>query len=544
MTRKFKGYLGNPNLKEAGIKIDYTEDQIREYLRCANDPIYFIKKYVKVVSLDKGLVPFDLYNYQEDMITKMHNNRYIIAKLPRQSGKSTTIVSYILHYILFNQSMSVGILANKMNTAREILGRLKLAYEYIPTWLQQGIIEWNKTSVQLENGSKVMASATSSSAIRGGSFNLIFLDEFAHVPQNVAEEFFSSVYPTITSGQTTKVFMVSTPNGLNMFYAFWKGAIRKPGEEGKNEYVPIEVSWRQVPKYAGGPLRDDDWKREVVAQTSEQQFESEFECSFLGSSNTLISTSKLTVLQHERPIESTHNGLKVFEHAKPDNCYFAIVDTSRGQGKDYTAVVVINTTEKPYRVVSTYRNNVISPFDFPTELYNLVTTYNDAHVLIEVNDIGGQVADAMHEEFEYDNIIQTVYMGRAGQKVSLGFGNKSKQLGVRTSSAVKKLGCAVLKTLVEQDKLVLNDQNIIQELMTFVAKQQSFVADDGYTDDLVMCLVLFGWLTRQGYFEEIIELQKKKDINKPEEEEENMTFLMGPEILEDAFNDGHDIWFT
>ena len=544
MTRKFKGYLGNPNLKEAGIKIDYTEDQIREYLRCANDPIYFIRKYVKVVSLDRGLVPFDLYDYQENMINKMHNNRYLIAKLPRQSGKSTTIVSYILHYILFNQSMSVGILANKMNTAREILGRLKLAYEYIPKWLQQGIIEWNKTSVQLENGSKVMASATSSSAIRGGSFNLIFLDEFAHVPQNVAEEFFSSVYPTITSGQTTKVFMVSTPNGLNMFYSFWKGATRKPGEDGKNEYVPIEVSWRQVPKYAGGPLRDDDWRREVIAQTSEQQFESEFECSFLGSSNTLISTSKLSVLQHERPLESTHNGLRIFEHTKADNVYFAIVDTARGQGKDYTAVVIINVTEKPYKVVATYRNNVISPFDFPVELYNLVTTYNDAHVLIEVNDIGGQVADAMHEEFEYDNIIQTVYMGRAGQKVSLGFGNKSKQLGVRTSSAVKKLGCAVLKTLIEQDKLVLNDQNVIQELMTFVAKQQSFVADEGYTDDLVMCLVLFGWLTRQGYFEEIIELQKKKDINKPEEEEENTTFLMGPEIFEDAVSDGNDLWFT
>jgi phage terminase large subunit-like protein len=235
MSRKFKGYLGNPNLKEAGVKIDFTEEQIREYVRCSQDPIYFIKKYVKVVSLDKGLVPFDLYDYQEDMINKMHNNRYLIAKLPRQSGKSTTIVAFILHYILFNQSMSVGILANKMNTAREILGRLRLAYEYLPKWLQQGIIEWNKTSIQLENGSKVMASATSSSAVRGGSFNLIFLDEFAHVSQNIAEEFFSSVYPTITSGQTTKVFMVSTPNGLNMFYSFWKGATRKQGEEGKNE---------------------------------------------------------------------------------------------------------------------------------------------------------------------------------------------------------------------------------------------------------------------------------------------------------------------
>jgi len=466
MSRKFKGYLGNPNLKEAGVKIDFTEEQIREYVRCSQDPIYFIKKYIKVVSLDKGLVPFELYDYQEDMVTKMHNNRYIIAKLPRQSGKSTTIVAFILHYILFNQSMSVGILANKMNTAREILGRLRLAYEYLPKWLQQGIIEWNKTSIHLENGSKVMASATSSSAVRGGSFNLIFLDEFAHVPQNVAEEFFSSVYPTITSGQTTKVFMVSTPNGLNMFYSFWKGATRKPGDEGKNEYVPIEVSWRQVPKYSGGPLRDEAWKNEMIAQTSEQQFEQEFECSFLGSSNTLISASKLNLLQFDKPLVKEPSGL------------------------------------------------------------------------------GGQIADVMHEEFEYENIIQTTMMGRAGQKVSLGFGRGTKQRGVRTSAAVKKLGCAVLKTLIEQDKLLVRDYDIIQELMTFISKHQTYCADDGYTDDLVMCLVLFGWLTRQGYFEEIVDLQRKKIIHKAEEEEENTTFFMGPEMPDNAVREDNALWFT
>ena len=258
MTDKKGGYLGNPNLKPAGVGIEFTKEQVQEYLKCSQDPIYFIKKYVKIVSLDEGLVPFELYPYQEDIVNTVHNNRFSIAKLPRQSGKSTTMVSYILHYILFNQSMNVAILANKQATAREILSRLKLAYEYLPLWLQQGIVEWNKGSIELENGSRIIASSTSASAVRGGSFNMIFLDEFAHVPQNIAEEFFSSVYPTITSGQSTKVLMVSTPNGLNLFYHYWRGATKKPGEHGKNEYIPIEVHWSQVPKYPGGPLRDQE----------------------------------------------------------------------------------------------------------------------------------------------------------------------------------------------------------------------------------------------------------------------------------------------
>ena len=279
------GYLGNPNLKASGVEIEFTEEQVKEYVKCAKDPVYFIKNYVKVVSLDKGLIPFNLYDYQEELLNIIHDNRFAIAKLPRQSGKSTTIVSYILHYVLFNQNMNVAILANKQSTAREILYRLKMAYEYLPLWLQQGIIEWNKGSIELENGSKITASSTSASAIRGGSFNMIFLDEFAHVPNNIAEEFFSSVYPTVTSGQTTKVLMVSTPNGLNLFYYYWKNANKKKGEKGKNEYIPFEVHWSQIPLYPGGPLRDQAWKDKQIQNTSEQQFQTEFECV---SGDTLV----------------------------------------------------------------------------------------------------------------------------------------------------------------------------------------------------------------------------------------------------------------
>ena len=533
-TKKHEGYLGNQNLKAAGVEIQFTKEQIDEYLKCAKDPIYFVKNYVKVVSLDKGLIPFELYDYQEKLVNIIHNNRFAIAKLPRQSGKSTTIVSYILHYILFNQNMNVAILANKQNTSREILYRLKLAYEYLPIWLQQGIVEWNKGSIELENGSKIIASSTSASAIRGGSFNMIFLDEFAHVPNNIAEEFFSSVYPTVTSGQTTKVLMVSTPNGLNMFYYYWKNANKKVGDDGKNEYVPFEVHWSNIPLYPGGPLRDQEWKQKQIQNTSEQQFQTEFECDFIGSTNTLISSSKLHILNWEMPLKSSPDGVDVYEEPKDDHNYVMCVDTARGQGKDYSALIVIDITEPPYKVVLKYKNNLISPMVYPTVIRGIAEKYNNAYVLIETNDIGGQVADVLYEDLEYDNMASTVYKGRSGQVISSGFGGSNMQRGVRTTVPVKKLGCSVLKSLVENDKLILNDRDIVNEMFTYVAKGQSFEADDGHNDDLAMCLVLFGWLTRQDYFKNLTERDVRLDIYQDEIDR------LEDEVLPFGFMSHHD----
>jgi hypothetical protein len=543
-----KSYLGNPNLKGPGVKIEFTKEQVEEYVKCANDPVYFTKNYIKIVTLDKGLVPFELYDYQEDIIDKIHNNRYVIAKLPRQSGKSTTVIAYILHYILFNQNMSVAILANKQSTAREMLSRLKLAYEYLPKWLQQGILEWNKGSIQLENGSKILASSTSASAVRGGSFNLLFLDEFAFVPQNIAEEFFSSVFPTITSGLSTKVLLISTPNGLNMFYKLWKGATKKPGEPGKNEYVPIEVHWSQVPSTAGGKLRDQKWKEEMIKQTSEKQFESEFECNFLGSSNTLISTSKLNALTWNEPIYKSKDGLVVFEEPKEDHLYFISVDTARGQGKDHSAFTVIDATSSPYKVVCRYRNNLISPMLYPTIIEKTGHRYNKAYVFIEINDIGGQVADILHSELEYEHVLMSSMKGRKGQVVTGGFGRGESVFGVRTTSQVKRLGCSILKNLIEQDKLILEDFEILTELMSFVSKAQTFGAEDGHTDDLVMTLVLFAWLTRQPYFKELTNLDTrialfKNEIKQLEEDLAPFGFISTyDEDNLKTFSDGTDVW--
>ena len=515
--KKKSGYLGNPNLKEIGTQIEFTKEQVEEYIKCSNDPVYFIKRYIKIVTLDKGLEPFELYDYQEKIVNTIQNNRYVIAKLPRQTGKTTTTVAWMVHYLIFNQNVNIAILANKLKTATEIMKRLKEAYEYLPKWLQHGVVEWNKTSIALENGSRVMASATSASAVRGGSFNVIFLDEFAHVPPNVADEFFTSVYPTITSGQTTKVIIVSTPNGLNMFYNLWQGATKPLGQEGKNEYVPIEVHWSQVPLYSGGPLRDDKWKQRTIKQLGggaggEQKFQSEYDCDFIGSSDTLISTAKLHVLNAKKPLSRSKEGLWIYEEPKENRVYVMTVDTSRGQGKDYSAIVMFDITEAPYKIVAKYRNNLISPMLLPTVIAAFGKKYKDAYVLVEVNDIGGQVADILHYDLEYDNILMSTNKGRSGMVLNGGFGKGESLFGVRTTVTVKKLGCSILKSLIEQDKLLIEDEEIIKELLSFVSKYNTFAADEGHTDDLVMCLVLFAWLTKQGYFKEITNIDIRKEL--------------------------------
>jgi hypothetical protein len=496
-----KNYLGNSNLKGSNVAMNFTKEQVEEYAKCAKDPIYFIKNYVKIVSLDKGLVPFELYDFQEEMVERVHQNRFVIAKLPRQSGKSTTVTAYILHYILFNQSVNVAILANKLSTARELLSRLKLAYEYLPKWLQQGVVAWNKGSIELENGSRVLASATSSSAVRGGSFNMIFLDEFAYVPQNVAEEFFSSVYPTISSGQETKVLIVSTPHGMNLYYKLWTDA-----SNGRNSYVPIDVHWSDVPG------RDEKWKQETIANTSEEQFRTEFECDFVGSIHTLISPSKLKTLAYVDPIFKNGEGFKVYAKPEEKHIYVICVDVSRGQNIDYSAFTIMDITTAPYKLVATFKNNSMSPMVFPNAIHAAARQYNNAYILVEINDMGGQVAEILHGDLEYENLLSATLRGRKGQVLDGGFGGGVNQFGVRMSEAVKRTGCSILKSLIEGEKMVIQDFDVIKELFAFVAKKNSFEAEVGYHDDLVMTLVIFGWLSSQPYFKDLSSLDIRKDI--------------------------------
>ena len=458
------------------------------------DPVYFIKTYIRIVNIDEGLVPFEMYKFQEKMVRSFDANRFSICKLPRQSGKSTTIIAYLLHQVIFNDNINVAILANKSTTARDLLGRLQLAYENLPTFLQQGVLNWNKGSLELENGSKILAAATSSSAIRGGSFNIIFLDEFAFIPANISEQFFSSVYPTISSGKKSKVMIVSTPHGMNMYYKIWNDAIHK-----RNDYVPIEVHWSEVPG------RDDKWKEETIRNTSEAQFATEFECEFVGSVDTLLNPSKIRTMSHSNPIVS-QNGLDMYEQAIKGRDYVMTVDVARGTVKDYSAFVVFDVSKMPYRIVAKYRNNEIKPLLFPHTIEKVARAYNNAHVCVEVNDVGHQVADALQFELEYTNLLMCMMKGRAGQILGGGFSKRGSQLGVRMTKQVKRIGCTNLKTLVEGDKLIINDFNIIEELSTFVRRGQSWQAEEGSNDDLAMCLVIFAWISNQRYFKELTDL--------------------------------------
>jgi hypothetical protein len=529
------GYLGNARLKRTGTELSYTEEQVIEIAKCAEDPVYFIKNYVKIVNVDRGLIPFDMWDFQEDMVRTFHNNRFTIAKMPRQVGKTTTTVGYMLWAAIFNEEYTVGILANKGQLARDILGRIQKAYEYLPSWLQQGIMTWNKGSLELENGSKIFAYATSAAGVRGGTYNLIFLDEFAFVPHNMAVEFFTSTYPVISSGQTSKVIIVSTPNGLNLFYKMWTDAI-----ENRSTYKTLEVHWSQVPG------RDVQWKEETIRNTSEEQFRQEFETEFIGSNATLISGSKLRSLAFHNPIY-TEEGLDIYEQPIPNHLYIASVDCSEGVLLDYSAINIIDVTQAPYRQVAKFRSNKIPLLFLPTIIYSLAKKYNEAFALIETNNIGQQVVDILHYDLEYENIYKTEQHHIKGQSISSGF-KRSTSFGVKTTKSVKKIGCANLKTLIENDKLIISDFDTIAELNTFVRVRDSYAAEEGSNDDLAMGLVLFAWLTAQSFFKDSTNI----DIRQFMLAEQN---LLGEEELVPVgiFDDGRkeevtvagdDIWST
>ena len=509
-----KGYNGNPLLKKARREIAWTQEMVQEWLKCANDPIYFAEKYIQIVHVDHGLIPIQLYDYQKEIINKLTNNRRVTVVTSRQAGKTTTAAAIILHYILFNEHKTVALLANKGDAAREILDRVKLSYESLPDWLQQGVVEWNKGSIELENGCKVIAAATSSSAIRGKSISLLYIDEAAFVDN--WDEFFASVFPTISSGETTKILFTSTPNGLNHFYKTCMGA-----KEGTNGYQYVEVPWQMVPG------RDEKWRQETLAAMDfdYEKFAQEFECAWLGSSGTLISGACLKTLVPKKPINSKAGFTQYFGPME-DHKYIITADVSRGKGLDYSAFQVIDVTKMPYVQTAVYRSNIITPADYAVEIHRIGKLYNDATILVEINDIGGQVADTLYFDYESESLIYTENAGARGKRISGGF-NKSADRGIRTTKTVKSVGCSILKLLVEQYQLIINDHETIQELSRFSKKANSYEAEAGAHDDLVMCLVLFAWLSDQQYFKELTDintLQKLRDKTDEDIEAELVPF--------------------
>jgi hypothetical protein len=531
-------YRDNPLLKKVGVNVQYTQEQIDEYIKCAKDPVYFTK-YIKIITLDEGLTQFNLYDFQKEMIQTFHDNRFVITKCPRQVGKTTTTIAYLLWVVLFQDSQNIAILANRGQTARDILAKLQLAYENLPQWLQQGVVTWNKGYIELENGSKITASSTSSSAARSGSFNIVFLDEFAFVPTNIAYEFFTSVYPVITAGTKTKIIIVSTPNGMNLFYKIWTDAVNK-----RNNYTPFEIHWSMVPG------RDEKWKEETIKNTSDHQFRQEFETEFLGSTNTLISGTKLQKLVYQDPI-ATHDDIVVYKNpikGSPekgkDHLYCITVDVSEGKNLDFSAFSVIDISTTPYEQVARYKSSTISPILFPTVIHNAARLYNDAYILVEINN-NPQVAEALHQDLEYENLFKIFTGNKKPQQLHSGFG-RGVQMGLKMSQQVKRIGCSNLKTLIEGDKLIVNDFDTISELTTFVAKKTSFAAEDDANDDLVMTLVIFSWIATQKYFKEIVNHDLRKQIqleNMNQVDEETLPEPIIEDGLEHEFEiiDG-DVW--
>ena len=500
------GYLGNPNLKKIAEEIEWTPELLKEYMKCAEDPVYFSKTYIKIVHVDKGLVPFEMYDYQKSIVQKITDNRRLAVLTARQSGKTTTAVAVILHYILFNEFKTVAILANKGDASREVMARVKLAFEALPKWLQQGVEEWNKGNIALENGCQVLAGTTSSSAIRGKSVNFLYLDEVAFIEGY--DEFFASVYPTISSGESTKLLMTSTPNGLNHFWKTCKGA-----KEGTNGYEYEEVMWYDVPG------RDEKWRKETIEALDhdEEKFNQEYCCQFLGSSGTLISGQALKTLLPDTPI-AQGEGFLQYERPEKDRHYAIVADVARGKGLDYSTFNVFDITEMPYRQAAVFRDNLIGPIDFASVLYRIGKTYNEAGVLIEINDIGGQVADVLLLDYDYENLLYTQNSGRSGKVLSGGFG-KNVDNGVRTTKTVKATGCSMLKMLVEQQQLLIRDFETIQEISRFSRKGNSYEAESGFHDDLVMNLVLFSWMTEQPYFKDMTDINTLIKLREKTEEQ-------------------------
>jgi len=514
LTNNEYGYLGNPLVKRDGVQQTFSQDELQEYIRCMNDASYFANKYIKIINLDEGLVPFSLYPYQQKMFEHFNDNRFSVVLACRQSGKSISSVVYLLWYAIFKPEQTIAILANKGSTSQEMLGRVTLALENLPFFLQPGCKTLNKKSIEFSNNSRIVAAATSGNSIRGMSVNLLFLDEFAFVENDGT--FYTSTYPVITSGKTTRVIITSTANGLgNTFHKLWEGAV-----QGTNDFKSFRVDWWDVPG------RDDEWKRQTVANTSELQFDQEFGNNFHGTGNTLINANALLSLKSKEPLYSM-NSVNVYEvpvkkdkedAESKDHNYIVLVDVAKGRGQDYSTFNIIDVSTNPFKQVCTYRDNNISPLLFPDVIYKYANMYNKALVVIENNDAGQVVCNGLFYDLEYENTYTSN-------------GVKADAIGVYMDKRTKKIGCSHIKDLVEQKKIEIVDAETIVEMSTFVSRGQSYEAMTGMHDDLMMNLVMFGWFAATPMFAESIDSGMREYIYSQQMKQ------IEDEVLPFGFND-------
>ena len=486
MLNQKNTYLGNPNVKKDGVNEQWTPDLIQEYKKCMVDPVYFVEHYCKVISLDEGIVNFKLYPYQRKMFQQFQENRFNVVLACRQSGKSISACAYLLWYALFNPEKTVAILANKGQTAGEMLSRITLMLENIPFFIQPGSKAVNKRSLEFSNNSRIIASATSGNSIRGMSVNLLYLDEFAFVER--ASEFYTSTYPVVSAGKDTKVIVTSTANGIgNQFHKIWEGAV-----QGINEFSSFRVDWWDVPG------RDDEWKQQTIANTSQLQFDQEFGNTFFGTGDTLVNADTLLGLRAKPPVRTMEGGLlKIYEEPIKDHDYVMTVDVSKGRGQDYSTFTLIDISSRPFKQVAVYRNNTISPLLFPNIIYKFAKPYNEAYVVVESNDQGSVVCNGLYHDLEYENVHVESSV-------------KANAIGIEITRKTKRLGCSAIKDILEEKRLTINDEQTILEISTFEAKGQSYEASDGNHDDLMMNLVLFGYFVSTQYFSDMTDINLKQ----------------------------------
>ena len=483
VLHKNEGYLGNTLVKRAGVETKYTDDELQEYIKCSSNPVHFIESYCSIISLDEGLVKFKLRGYQQNLIEHYDDNRFNVVLASRQSGKSITSCAYLLWYLLFHPEVTVAVLANKGAIAREMISRIVTMLESVPFFLQPGVKILNKGNIEFANDSKVVAAATSSSSIRGLSINLLYLDEFAFVEN--AEEFYTSTYPVVTSGKNSKVIITSTANGVgNMFYKIYESAVQK-----QSEYKHFLINWFDVPG------RDEEWKKQTIANTSETQFEQEYGNSFLGTGNTLINSNVLLGLRSVDP-DWNRDNINIYERPKEGHSYVCTVDVSKGRGIDYSTFSIFDVSSQPFKQVATFRDNMLSPMLLPDMISKYVKPYNEALVIVENNAEGGTVATQLHYDIEYPNVfVQGM--------------TKQEDIGVTMNRKIKRIGCSTLKELLEENRLELVDRATITELLTFINKGNSYEAAKGYHDDMVMNCVLFAWFVTTEFFYHLTDSQVK-----------------------------------
>lgn len=524
-------YNNNSRLKAIGVAIEFTPEQVQEFSKCQSDPIYFIEHYMKIIHLDRGEEIIKLYPFQKKIINAVWKNRFVIAKIARQSGKTICLIGFILWLIVFHPNQKVAILAQGQKIAGKTMGQLKFAYENLPLWLQQGVKEWNKLSIELENNSKVVCGPTTVSTARGDSYNMVYLDEFAFIPQHIAEEFFASVFPTISSGKTTKMVVTSTPHGMNHYHKMWVDATK-----GRSGYIPIECHWSEIPG------RDEKWVADIKKNLGKESlWFQEYECEFLGSEDTLISGSKLATLVYDDPIMSTKDGFQIFEDPIPNEVYAVTTDTSEAIGLDNHALIVTKITKMPYKVVATFKNNTLSPTIYPRFIDRVATRYNQAYLLCQLNDLGLSVATELKTEIGYENMMSVFQDGKHGQRLGEGFAAQGRiQYGVKMSCGVKRIGCSFLKDMIENNQFLVSDHEIISELSTFVAVNKSYEASEGHTDDLTSCLIVFAWMAHQPYFKELMNANIRKLVNK--EALDRMDAELSPIGFIPSFADPDDIF--